>query len=60
MELEEIGLKWSVISTAPWDTMFEALSDYKKMKIALDPKVGWDGDVPANYKTKDGFPKVST
>lgn len=53
MELEQIGLKWSVLSTTSWETMYEALCLYAKRKRALDPEGQWDGNVPANYKTED-------
>jgi hypothetical protein len=53
-ELEKIGLKWSVLSTASWDSMYESLVEYAELK----KKDGdWDGNVPANYKTEDNPPK---
>eukprot|EP00978_Attheya_sp_CCMP212_P017087 scaffold45377_cov50-Attheya_sp.AAC.1 len=54
LELEKIGLKWSVLSTASWDSMYESLVEYAELK----KKDGdWDGNVPANYKTEDNPPK---
>lgn len=57
VELEKIGLKWSVLSTASWQSMYEALCKYVEEKKALDPNHSWDGNVPANHKTNDSPPK---
>jgi len=56
-ELEEIGLKWSVLSASSWNTMYDALKDYVDSKIKSNPKKKWDGNVPANFKTNDETPK---
>eukprot|EP00978_Attheya_sp_CCMP212_P039087 scaffold200126_cov68-Attheya_sp.AAC.2 len=53
-ELEQIGLKWSVLSTASWDSMYESLVEYAEFK---KNDGDWDGNVPANYKTEDDPPK---
>jgi len=55
-ELEDIGLKWSVLSTSTWQVMFEALGDYAKTR--RDAHREWDGNVPANYKTAGTPQKV--
>lgn len=34
--------------------MYKVLEEYVKERKELDPKNSWDGNVPANYKTKDG------
>lgn len=57
VELEKIGLKWSVLSTTSWQSMYEALCKYAEEKKALDPNHSWDGNVPANHKTNDSPPK---
>jgi len=61
IELEEIGLKWSVLSTSTWQSMYDALCQYSKMKRDLNDLKNngktWDGNVPANYKTDDNPPK---
>ena len=57
-ELEDIGLKWSVLLTTSWDSMFETLCEYVKECKAADPNNCWDGNVPANYKTDDNPPKA--
>jgi len=51
MELEKIGLKWSVLSTTSWQSMYETLLQYIEDRRKNDG--GWDGNVPANYKTND-------
>eukprot|EP00586_Coscinodiscus_wailesii_P009008 CAMPEP_0172522118 /NCGR_PEP_ID=MMETSP1066-20121228/292948_1 /TAXON_ID=671091 /ORGANISM="Coscinodiscus wailesii, Strain CCMP2513" /LENGTH=730 /DNA_ID=CAMNT_0013305089 /DNA_START=688 /DNA_END=2876 /DNA_ORIENTATION=+ len=56
-DLEEIGLKWSVLSTSTWQSMYDALQDYVKMKREGDAHGQWDGNVPANYKTSGTPPK---
>jgi Helicase associated domain len=55
-ELEGIGLKWSVLSTTTWQSMFETLVDYVKERKSMDGD--WDGNVPANFKTDDDPPKA--
>jgi len=53
VELEKIGLKWSVLSTTSWQVMYEALCQYAEMRKKEDPNLKWDGNVPANYKTPE-------
>jgi Helicase associated domain len=55
LELEKIGLKWSMLATTSWDSMFETLEKYVSHQTK-DSNV-WDGNVPANYKTDDNPPR---
>jgi hypothetical protein len=50
IELENLGLKWSMIQTVSWDDMYDALVAYADEQKA---KSGgkWDGNVPAGYRT---------
>jgi hypothetical protein len=54
--LEQLGLKWSMLATTSWDSMYETLCDY----VAERTKDGseWDGNVPANYRTADNPPRA--
>jgi len=54
-DLERIGLKWSVLLTTSWSTMYDSLSAYAEEKRKQSPH-GWDGNVPANYKTRANPP----
>jgi hypothetical protein len=56
LALEKIGLKWSMLATTPWDSMFETLEEYVKEKTRNGAK--WDGNVPANYKTNHDPPRA--
>lgn len=56
-ELERMGLRWSVLSTTSWDVMYEALLEYAEDRRTENPESGWDGNVPANFKTDDNPPK---
>jgi hypothetical protein len=49
-DLENIGLKWSVLLTTSWTTMYESLCSYAEEKRKSNH--GWDGNVQANYKTQ--------
>ena len=51
--LEDIGLKWAVLSTTSWHTMYDALCEYVEAKRQSDPNAKWDGNVPAGYETED-------
>lgn len=51
--LEDIGLKWAVLSTTSWHTMYDALCEYVEAKRLSDPNSKWDGNVPAGYETED-------
>jgi len=53
--LEKLGLKWSMMVSTSWESMFESLKLYAaEMKEKNGGK--WDGNVPATYKTKDDPP----
>ena len=52
-----MGLRWSVLSTTSWDVMYEALLEYAEDRRTENPESGWDGNVPANFKTDDNPPK---
>jgi hypothetical protein len=54
--LEKMGLKWSVLATASWDTMFASLCIYVQEQI--NSHGSWDGNVPANYRTDDHPPRA--
>ncbi|KAG7360208.1 helicase domain protein [Nitzschia inconspicua] len=56
LALENIGLKWSMLATTSWDSMFETLEEYVKEKTKNGAK--WDGNVPANYKTHHDPPRA--
>jgi len=55
-DLERIGLKWSVLLTTSWSTMFESLKVYAEEKRKASPHGTWDGNVPANFKTRTNPP----
>lgn len=55
LELEKIGLKWSMLATTSWDVMFDTLVEYV-VRQKKDGKA-WDGNVPANYRTDDDPPR---
>ena len=57
IQLESIGLKWAVLSTTSWHTMFDALCKYAQARRVLDANRYWDGNVPASYETEDKPPK---
>jgi len=57
LQLEELGLKWAVLSTTSWHTMYDALCRYALSKRATDENGHWDGNVPASYETDDKPPK---
>jgi hypothetical protein len=54
-DLEKIGLKWSVLLTTSWTTMYECLRSYAEEQQKQNPH-GWDGNVQANFKTKTNPP----
>ncbi|KAL3809023.1 hypothetical protein ACHAXA_010918 [Cyclostephanos tholiformis] len=54
-DLEKIGLKWSVLLTTSWTTMYECLRSYAEEKQKQSPH-GWDGNVQANFKTRTNPP----
>eukprot|EP00536_Pseudo-nitzschia_multiseries_P007419 jgi/Psemu1/195655/e_gw1.175.46.1 len=56
LALEKIGLKWSMLATTSWESMFETLCEYIKEKQKGGNE--WDGNVPANYRTEDNPPRA--
>jgi hypothetical protein len=55
VQLEQIGLKWSMLVTTSWEAMFESLVGYIE-----DCKKGgaiWDGNVATHYRTNDNPPR---
>eukprot|EP00934_Nitzschia_sp_Nitz4_P008155 Nitzschia sp. Nitz4//scaffold41_size133979//117900//120962//NITZ4_003371-RA/size133979-processed-gene-0.93-mRNA-1//-1//CDS//3329551542//8145//frame0 len=54
--LEKVGLKWSMLATTSWDSMFETLCEYVTSKTK--DGASWDGNVPANYRTTDDPPRA--
>ncbi len=57
IELEKIGLKWAVLSTTSWQSMYESLCSYVQTRKSIDKNNRWDGQVPANYETNEKPPK---
>ncbi len=55
LALEKIGLKWSMLATTSWDSMFETLCEFVSDKTRMGGK--WDGNVPANYRTNHDPPR---
>jgi hypothetical protein len=56
LALEKIGLKWSMLATTSWESMFDTLCEYVEEKRKGGTE--WDGNVPANYKTEDEPPRA--
>eukprot|EP00559_Dactyliosolen_fragilissimus_P002081 CAMPEP_0184868146 /NCGR_PEP_ID=MMETSP0580-20130426/29324_1 /TAXON_ID=1118495 /ORGANISM="Dactyliosolen fragilissimus" /LENGTH=1157 /DNA_ID=CAMNT_0027368839 /DNA_START=724 /DNA_END=4197 /DNA_ORIENTATION=+ len=56
-ELDKIGLRWSVLSTTSWESMYEALCQYVQSRKNMNPNSIWDGNVPASHETSDKPPK---
>ena len=56
LSLEKIGLKWSMLATTSWESMFETLCQYVEGKKKGGNE--WDGNVPANYRTEDVPPRA--
>ena len=56
LALESVGLKWSMLATTSWESMYETLVEYVNEKKKKGIK--WDGNVPANYKTDDNPPRA--
>lgn len=56
LDLERIGLKWSVLLTTSWTTMYDGLCAFVEARRKQSPTGVWDGDVPPNYKTNTNPP----
>jgi len=56
LDLERIGLKWSVLLTTSWTTMYDGLCAFVEARRKQSPNGIWDGDVPPNYKTNTNPP----
>lgn len=54
--LERVGLKWSMLATTSWESMYETLCDYVQSKTKEGGE--WDGNVPANHRTEDNPPRA--
>jgi Helicase associated domain len=50
LELEGLGLKWSMIQTVSWDTMYDTLVAYVEEQKS-SASGAWDGSVPTGYRT---------
>jgi hypothetical protein len=53
-ELENLGLKWVVLSTTSWNTMYDCLCVHVGKRKAEGT---WDGIVPSCFETDDSPPK---
>lgn len=56
--LEKMGLKWSMLATNTWESMYESLLNYIEDRKRESDKNIWDGNVPANYRTDEDPPKA--
>jgi hypothetical protein len=56
LSLEKLGLKWSMLATTSWDSMYETLCNYVDEK--KEGGVDWDGNVPANFRTTENPPRA--
>jgi hypothetical protein len=56
LSLEKLGLKWSMLATTSWDSMYETLCDYVDEK--KQGSGDWDGNVPANFRTSENPPRA--
>ena len=58
IQLEGVGLKWSMLATTSWDGMYDTLREYAEQQIKKMGGEKWDGNVPANYRTSDNPPRA--
>ena len=58
IQLEGVGLKWSMLATTSWDGMYDTLKEYAEQQIKKLSGEKWDGNVPANYRTGDNPPRA--
>lgn len=56
LALEKIGLKWSMLATTSWDSMYETLVEYVEEKTKNGGK--WDGNVNATFRTSHDPPRA--
>jgi len=56
MDLERIGLKWSVLLTTSWSTMYDGLCAFAEARRKQSANGVWDGQVPPNYKSNTNPP----
>lgn len=56
LALEKIGLKWSMLATTSWDSMYETLVEYVEEKTKNGSK--WDGNVHATFRTSHDPPRA--
>jgi hypothetical protein len=56
LDLERIGLKWSVLLTTSWTTMYDGLCAFAEARRKQSADDVWDGEVPPNYKTNTNPP----
>ncbi|KAL7510109.1 hypothetical protein ACHAXN_010665 [Cyclotella atomus] len=55
VDLERVGLKWSVLVVASWSSMYEHLCAYARDQRARNNGT-WDGDVPQNFRIESRPP----
>jgi hypothetical protein len=56
IELERMGLKWSVLLTTSWTAMYDGLCAFAEARRKQSANGVWDGDVPPNYKASTNPP----
>ncbi|KAL7456177.1 hypothetical protein ACHAWC_007691 [Mediolabrus comicus] len=56
LDLERIGLKWSVLLTTSWSTMYDGLCAFAEARRKQSANGVWDGQVPPNYKSNTNPP----
>jgi Helicase associated domain len=59
LALEKMGLKWSMLASTSWESMYETFCEYVQQKktSGVGGKSEWDGNVPATYRTNDNPPR---
>jgi hypothetical protein len=55
-DLERIGLRWSVLLTSSWTSMYSCLCKYADQERRRSQDGTWDGSVPIHYKTTTNPP----
>lgn len=56
LDLEGVGLKWSVLLTTSWTAMYDGLGAFADARRKQSANGVWDGNVPPNYKTSTNPP----